>query len=425
MGCGLAAWLTPLEEQPTTGGPNSIEVAVPRDGLRVQNGAYDAFAPDPVRGPNLPGIETRRRGLYLVRPNLTSVDACFMCTPLGGPVEIVARVDPLTIPAGATASPGPSPTSPRPSRSSPTGVEPLTDEEILAAPPDSNLDPALAARVAVIARRYVLGGATNLGPEIGSHLLLAASVMSNPNADAPGSVYAMFHDYTDGTTIDVALDVAPGREPVPLEAFHVTAASVRLSAWETGRLTLILGTLAGGVVANPWECSVSPGWCVAVSKPTTRAPNSLVNLLSGRAVPWLARPSPAPTETSTVGLTLKRIVRQGCGSFGGCAYFARLTPLGLAAAGDVPWLEFPGIAGELHFESEAPTSIARGTYRVSARENFVSDAILNGQRVLGPVTASCEQDVTISELIQMVTLSVVFHGDRPCEIEVTGRGALH
>ncbi len=104
VGCGPAAWLTPTEEQPTRGDANSIEVGAPQDGLRVQNGAYDAFAPNPERGPYLPGIETPRHGLYLVRRHAAGADSCFMCTPLGSPVEIVARVDPLTIPAGPSAT---------------------------------------------------------------------------------------------------------------------------------------------------------------------------------------------------------------------------------------------------------------------------------------------------------------------------------
>lgn len=104
VGCGPAAWLTPTKEQPVKGDANSSEVGAPQDGLRVQNGAYDAFAPDPVRGPYLPGIETPRHGLYLVRRHAAGAESCFMCTPLGSPVEIVARVDPLTIPAGPSTT---------------------------------------------------------------------------------------------------------------------------------------------------------------------------------------------------------------------------------------------------------------------------------------------------------------------------------
>lgn len=112
VGCGPAAWLTPTEEQPVKGDATSIEVGAPQDGLRVQNGAYDAYAPNPERGPYLPGIETPRRGLYLVRRNPAGAESCFMCTPLGTPVEIVARVDPLTIPAGPSTTMSPATPSP-------------------------------------------------------------------------------------------------------------------------------------------------------------------------------------------------------------------------------------------------------------------------------------------------------------------------
>lgn len=121
VSCGQPGWLTPVEEQPSQTSDSSRSVVAPSDGIRVQNGAYETFAPDPVLSVDRPP----RHGIFLVRPFTVGPGACFMCSA-GGPVEVVARVDPLAIPsapssgrspdttvASGSASPAP-PTPPRP-----------------------------------------------------------------------------------------------------------------------------------------------------------------------------------------------------------------------------------------------------------------------------------------------------------------------
>jgi hypothetical protein len=58
------AWLTPTEEQPSTLGPSEMNVTPPTDGVMVQYGAYQEFAPDPS---TVDGLPQPREGTYLVR----------------------------------------------------------------------------------------------------------------------------------------------------------------------------------------------------------------------------------------------------------------------------------------------------------------------------------------------------------------------
>jgi hypothetical protein len=92
-GCGDVAWLA-IDDTP--------RAHPPLDGLRVQNGAYQAFAP-------LLGPSAAQSGVYLVRAPIVEPDDCFGCEG-SVPAEIVARLAPIAGPATEPdASPVPTP----------------------------------------------------------------------------------------------------------------------------------------------------------------------------------------------------------------------------------------------------------------------------------------------------------------------------
>jgi hypothetical protein len=89
-GCGDAAWITTQRYVSTTTSSNSVAVHPPADGIRVQNGAYEAFGLPPSN------LVEPRRGLYLIDP-LGPVENCFDCTSTGGVGRVVARIDPIQL----------------------------------------------------------------------------------------------------------------------------------------------------------------------------------------------------------------------------------------------------------------------------------------------------------------------------------------
>ena len=80
------AWLTPVEEQPTTLDTNEMTVNPPKDGVMVQYGAYRDFAPHPSTG----ALPEPRAGSYLVR---LLVDFPGNSTAQSG-WQVVARLSP-------------------------------------------------------------------------------------------------------------------------------------------------------------------------------------------------------------------------------------------------------------------------------------------------------------------------------------------
>ena len=89
--CVASGWITDTEYQPDTvidnGASTQVEVRAPTEGLWVQAGAYQAYAPDPADdgyGGTLP-----RQGTFLVRD-------------WAGRAEVLARLEPRAIPTDAT-----------------------------------------------------------------------------------------------------------------------------------------------------------------------------------------------------------------------------------------------------------------------------------------------------------------------------------
>ncbi|MDA8202588.1 MAG: hypothetical protein M0Z49_07495 [Chloroflexi bacterium] len=99
-GCGHAEWLADSPEEPTA------QQLQPTDSLRVGNGAYAAYAPDPSSADTEHPVP--QHAAYLVRlvPHSCVMDAS---TPLDACnfLTVVGRIEPTTTPA--TASPLPSP----------------------------------------------------------------------------------------------------------------------------------------------------------------------------------------------------------------------------------------------------------------------------------------------------------------------------
>ena len=110
-GCGDANWITAYPYQPTTihrsSDAISIDTRPPADGIRVQNGAYGRYAPDPAR--TAPGdLPEARRGLYLLGTAGLEGTDCFSCTGAGR-AWVFARIEPVDLPAGPAASPSATP----------------------------------------------------------------------------------------------------------------------------------------------------------------------------------------------------------------------------------------------------------------------------------------------------------------------------
>ncbi|MBI3752202.1 MAG: hypothetical protein HY263_11180 [Chloroflexi bacterium] len=96
--CGDAAWITAQRYVSTTVSSAGVAVHPPADGVRVQNGAYEAFARAPT------AQAEPRHGLYLVDV-IGAVEDCFDCpSPRVG--RLVARIEPIELPLEmAPASP--------------------------------------------------------------------------------------------------------------------------------------------------------------------------------------------------------------------------------------------------------------------------------------------------------------------------------
>jgi hypothetical protein len=139
--CGAEVFITPTQQliaQQLPGG--GVHIALPSGGLRVQDGAYEAFASDPLRAAD--GLHEPRFGIYLVRwagcvdvgqtptptpwlptpTNVASVGAC----PY---FEVVGRLEPPPAPSERTPSVSitPDPTTEPPS--SPASMPLVVDGE--------------------------------------------------------------------------------------------------------------------------------------------------------------------------------------------------------------------------------------------------------------------------------------------------------
>ncbi|NJD27840.1 MAG: hypothetical protein FIA92_06030 [Chloroflexi bacterium] len=97
--CGRVGFLTPEAIQPTRIDGDTIFTAVPEGSVRVQNLAYETFAPDARWSTDR--LAEPRRALYLVRSIIDfPQDSCFMCEA-AGQAFVVARIDPIAVsPAG-------------------------------------------------------------------------------------------------------------------------------------------------------------------------------------------------------------------------------------------------------------------------------------------------------------------------------------
>lgn len=155
FGCGPAAWLTDQPYQPTVANPTGngmmYSTTPPPDGIRVQNAAYETFAPDRPAS----GQVVARQGIFLIRPTAVPDEECFACAP-GPRAKIVDRIDPVTIPPPSTASP----TKPAlPTIAPPTSAGWLLDQPALvAAVRDAQASSTGVGRTVVADVTFELGG---------------------------------------------------------------------------------------------------------------------------------------------------------------------------------------------------------------------------------------------------------------------------
>jgi hypothetical protein len=211
--CGDAAWLAPSGERASE---------APAAGVRVQNAALQLFGRGPA--PRQP-----ERAIFAVA--LEDAPGCFECPP-GGAVRIVARVDPVDLPAEspATGSIGRDPTlSP-----SDLGLE--------AAPPDSDFDAASTAAIVASARK----GAIFLDPPVSTHRLVAAQVQRDP---ALNGAVVEFHDYEGGGLVVAGMIERPDGWAWT-DIRHETGLGT-LSSWELVRLEA--GVRADPLLAEIYE----------------------------------------------------------------------------------------------------------------------------------------------------------------------------
>ena len=90
FGCGQVAWLTEADVQPNALPTDGWSLTTPAGSIRLQNGAYLEFAPDPT-SPNPTTLPQTRYGTFLVQPAVP-VPSCLFCD--GPAAELVARLDP-------------------------------------------------------------------------------------------------------------------------------------------------------------------------------------------------------------------------------------------------------------------------------------------------------------------------------------------
>jgi hypothetical protein len=149
-GCGDAAWITTQRYVSTWTSSNAVAVYPPSDGIRVQNGAYEAFAPASSAG------VAPHHGLYLIDA-VGPVVSCFDCTSTGGVGRLVARIDPIAFPGSQTASPP----SQEPVASSPASPDAgswyMDQEELVASVRQARLGIGVG-RVVVADVTFGLGG---------------------------------------------------------------------------------------------------------------------------------------------------------------------------------------------------------------------------------------------------------------------------
>lgn len=92
-GCGSTASLSDTHSQPVA----NLQLTIPADGVQVQNGAYDDFAPDPQSS----GYKSQpEQATFLVKLASVPCPPGIFCTVESGHQwQIVARIDPWPVPA--------------------------------------------------------------------------------------------------------------------------------------------------------------------------------------------------------------------------------------------------------------------------------------------------------------------------------------
>jgi hypothetical protein len=437
--CGRKAYITPDEVQIASRRPGGgLSIRGPGDhSLRVQNNAYDDFAPSPEM--DSIGITEPRRGTYLVRwagcANGPQPTQQVWQPPTVAPScsfwELVGRVDPLSVSPSISLSPSPSPT--------PLELTVYTEAEAT----ELATDPANEGRVVIVA---VDGGFLAVRSEggtvqVGSVTLVAGGAWSVADVRAYRGGQDLGLIPVRGWLVETSAEC-----PAPPQIFDDDPTNDDLSyycggSWLSDERIYTRTPIGAdgytGIMEVPGALHVQAGayhdfapdptWGERGAEP--RQGIYLVKqadcpaVVTGDCPVWemVARLEPwAPVRASPTSGT--RLVISGehverCGSVGGCAYLADLTGAGEQWLG-AP-LEFVN-GTTMSIASGLPETLAPGDYSISFRIHFLSDAIVVGQpRPLGPLMGSCTSDFTVSEGQVGVSIAVRFIA-KTCEVTIAG-----
>jgi hypothetical protein len=145
----------------------------------------------------------------------------------------------------------------------------------------------------------------------------------------------------------------------------------------------------------------------------------------------LADPSSAPSLPSvSPGGAALTVIGGGalCASEGGCVASFSVGARAQPGPSDTWWppeeVRFQissSLTGPWAAPPATPTSLRPGDYTLVAALNWVSDVIMGplATPTIGGVVASCTRQLTATSSVTVVTVRVTFHGQAPCEIEVT------
>jgi hypothetical protein len=108
------------------------------------------------------------------------------------------------------------------------------------------------------------------------------------------------------------------------------------------------------------------------------------------AIPTVVAPTVTPSATAAA-LYVDGDVREGCGSIGGCAYFAKVRGDDLLRQTELVDRDETRLVPS----GGLPATLPEGDYTLTFLLRAVSDAILNGERQFGPEISGCSLEFTI------------------------------
>ncbi len=214
LDCAPWTWLTDESVQPVTVGPDGVVTSrPPADGLAVQPGAYESFAPNPAGA----GAQTTpRQGVFLVRD-------------WAGYGEVLARLEPLAIPSNDAVVRIPEPTVP-PSPSTAGGIV-MSSDELVARVLDGSLKAGSIAVASITASAVkILPPATDVPPKSRWTIVSGSRLVRVDGGIANGLVGVQAFEVETTGTILVLGTVSTGPSGAALDGADVLPIPDELSA---------------------------------------------------------------------------------------------------------------------------------------------------------------------------------------------------